>query len=149
MFLYSLIVMNPEIWGPHYWFVLHTISMNYPLNPTQVTKKKYYDFIQNLPLFLPDRKIGDHLLGLLDQYPITPYLDSRESFIKWMHFLHNKINNFLDKPYMKFDDFIENYHKNYRPSQEIQEEHFKHTEKLIYLGILVFITAFIVYFYKK
>ena len=32
LFLYHLIIMvlNPKIWGPHYWFFLHTIAINYP-----------------------------------------------------------------------------------------------------------------------
>ena len=141
--------MNSEIWGPHYWFVLHTITMNYPLHPNSVTKKKYYEFIQNLPLFLPDSKIGDYLLELLDKFPVSPYLDSRESFIKWMHFLHNQINERLDKPHVNFDDFLEKYQQNYRPQKEIEEEQFKHTEKLIFLCIIIFLTVFIIYFYKK
>ena len=44
---------DPTIWGPHYWFFLHTISHTYPLYPNEVTKKKYYDLIQNMPLFIP------------------------------------------------------------------------------------------------
>jgi hypothetical protein len=26
--------MNQNIWGPHLWFSLHTISFNYPLKPS-------------------------------------------------------------------------------------------------------------------
>ena len=33
-------VLNPKVWGPHYWFVLHTIANTYPLSPNDVTKKK-------------------------------------------------------------------------------------------------------------
>ena len=28
-----------KVWGPHYWFVLHTIALRYPKNPNDVTKK--------------------------------------------------------------------------------------------------------------
>ena len=31
--------LNPDIWGPHYWFVLYTIAISYPINPNDVTKK--------------------------------------------------------------------------------------------------------------
>ena len=41
--------LDPKIWGPHYWFVLHTIALTYPLTPNDTTKKKYYDFFHNLP----------------------------------------------------------------------------------------------------
>ncbi len=32
-------LFDPNIWGPHYWFFLHTIAESYPENPNQVTKK--------------------------------------------------------------------------------------------------------------
>ena len=83
--------LDPNVWGPHYWFFLHTVAESYPLSPNQVTKRKYYDLIQNFPLFLPDDEIGNKFSRLLDKYPVTPYLDSRDSFVRWTHFMHNKI----------------------------------------------------------
>ena len=53
--------LDPKVWGPHYWFVLHTIALTYPITPNDVCKKKYYDFIHNLPLFLPIGQIGNTL----------------------------------------------------------------------------------------
>ena len=44
--------LDANVWGPHYWFVLLTMATSYPKNPNDVTKKKYYEFIQNLPLFM-------------------------------------------------------------------------------------------------
>ena len=64
-------ILNPEIWGPHYWFVLYTIALSYPLNINDTTKKKYYDFIQNLPLFLPISNIGNTFSVFLDKYPVS------------------------------------------------------------------------------
>ena len=101
--------LDPKVFGPHYWFFLHTIALNYPIYPNAVTKKKYYDFIQNLPLFIPIEKHATDFSKLLDEYPLTPYLDSRESFVRWMHFIHNKINWFntsLSFPYYCFIKFI-------------------------------------------
>ena len=68
--------------------------MSYPLHPNAVTKKKYYDFVQNIPLFRPVESIAGEFSKLLDLYPIQPYLDNRESFIRWMWFIHNKINSY-------------------------------------------------------
>ena len=72
--------------------------MCYPKYPNAITKKKYYDFIQNLPLFIPVEKISGELSKLIDEYPIIPYLDNRESLVRWMWFIHNKINKKLEKP---------------------------------------------------
>ena len=88
---------DPSVWGPHYWFFLHTISHSYPETPNPVTKRKYYDLIHNFPLFIPDEEIGNKFSHLLDKYPVSPYLDCRESFIRWVHFIHNKINERLGK----------------------------------------------------
>ena len=76
--------LDPKIWGPHYWFFLHTVATTYPNTPNEVVRKKYYDFIQNLPLFLPIPEIGNEFSRLIDLYPVTPYLDSRQSFMKWL-----------------------------------------------------------------
>ena len=88
---------NSEVWGPHYWFFLHTIADSYPNVPNDVTKRKYYDFIQNIPMFIPNSDIANNFSQMLDKYPVTPYLDNKDSFKKWMHFIHNKINVLIGK----------------------------------------------------
>ena len=90
--------LDPTVWGPHFWFFLHTLAISYPHHPNAVTKKKYYELIQNLPLFIPVESIGSDFIKILDEYPVTAYLDNRESLTKWMHFIHNKINEKLEKP---------------------------------------------------
>jgi hypothetical protein len=97
-------------WGPQYWFVLHCMAYNYPENPNSITKRKYYDFVQNIPLFLPDQGMGDKFCVLLDKYPVSPYLDNRESFIRWMHFIHNKINVTLGKEQISLYTSLDKYH---------------------------------------
>ena len=37
--------MLTSVWGPSMWHYLHTMSFNYPVNPTQQEKKHYKDFI--------------------------------------------------------------------------------------------------------
>ncbi len=108
---------EPHIWGPHFWFFLHTIAMSYPDHANDVTKRKYYDLIQNMPLFLPDAEMGNRFSRLLDDYPVTPYLGKRESFIRWTIFIHNKINVILGKPEMELDEAIEQYNRAYIPEK--------------------------------
>ena len=40
--------LDPAVWGPHYWFFLHTIAMTYPHYPNAVTKKKFYDLFHDV-----------------------------------------------------------------------------------------------------
>lgn len=129
--------LNPEIWGPQYWFVLYTIAVSYPLNVNAVTKKKYYDFIQNLPLFLPITNIGNVFSQFLDRYPVTPYLDSRESFIKWVHFVHNKMNLYLGKKEITYKQAMQQYYHHYIPKVKKRKDERKNREKYIFFGVIV------------
>ena len=141
--------LNPEIWGPHYWFFLHTIAISYPIYPNSVTKKKYYEFISNLPLFIPVEYIANQFSKLLDKYPITPYLDSRDSFIRWMHFIHNKINANLEKPKLSLHEFYVKYYEKYNSKDVKINKIHKWKKHLIYTIIILSMVFFIFYFYHK
>lgn len=127
-------VLQPSVWGPHYWFTLHTIALCYPLYPNDVTKKKYYDFIQNFPLFIPIEDIGNTFSQLLDKYPVTPYLDSRESFMKWVHFIHNKINVALDQPELTMEEAMSKYYDNYKPVVVKSTQEYNRREKIAFIA---------------
>ena len=87
--------LNPEIWLPHFWFFMYSCAHNYPEYPNKVTKRKYYDFISNLPLFCPNEEIQKKIINYLDVFPVTAYLDTKDSFTYWVHFIHNKMNKDL------------------------------------------------------
>ena len=149
MLMSTTIYLDPKIWGPHYWFFLHTVAITYPHHPNAVTKKKYYEFVQNLPLFIPVEQISKELEKMIDLYPITPYLDNRDSFVRWMHFIHNKINEKLENPQITLNDFFVQYYNEYKSQNEKLADFYKVREKLIYGGILVLILATIYYLYDK
>ena len=136
--------LDPEVWGPYYWFVLHTITICYPLKPNEVIKKRYYNFIHLLPMLIPNEEMGKNLSKLLDTYPVLPYLDSRESFTKWMHFIHNKINIYLGKPVLSFKDSMVLYYKNYESKVVKNQETFKHREKIIFFSLLLVLIIIII-----
>lgn len=143
-------VLNPEIWGPHYWFFIYTIALSYPLNPNDTTKKKYYDFIQNLPIFIPVSEIGNTFSVFLDKYPVTPYLDSRESFIKWVHFIHNKLNIYLNKPEVSYYKAMDNYYENYKVKEVKKREEKKNKHKYIFATtIIILIIIILILLFNK
>jgi len=138
-------VLNPEIWGKWYWGFLHTIAISYPSYPNAVTKKKYYELIQNFHIFFPIEHISTHFLKLIETYPVAPYLDTRETFIKWVHFIHNKINEKMEKPTISLHDFYIQYYQNYKQDTF----NYKLREKVIYIIIIVILVIFIYYLYNK
>ena len=47
--------MLTSVWGPSMWHYLHTMSFNYPDNPTKEDKENYKSFIQSLKNILPQK----------------------------------------------------------------------------------------------
>jgi len=141
--------LDPTVWGPHFWFFLHTISLTYPKRPNDVTKKKYYDFVQNIPMWIPVESMATNFSKLLDEYPVSPYLDSRDAFIRWMHFIHNKINERLEKRKISLGEFYETYYKEYKPKQQQWVDYYKVKNKIGYTIILALCIGSIVYLYNK
>lgn len=99
----------PEVWGSHYWFFLMTVALTYPDHVSAVTRRKYYDLIQNMPIFIPNSEISKNFSELLNLYPVTPYLDNRDSFVHWVVFIHNKINEQLGKRVITTNEAMDQY----------------------------------------
>jgi len=141
--------LNSNIWMPHFKFVLQTIAITYPRNPNDVSKKKYYEFIQNLPIFLPLNPIGKNFSKLLLKYPVTPYLSSRMSFMKWVHFIFNKINKQENKKIIDFYESLEKYYDEYKPKEMKNKQLIETKKKYIQVVSILILTGAIAYFYKK
>ena len=139
---------DPNIWGPHYWFFLTTVAESYPLYPNEVTKRKYYDLITNMPLFIPDVEMGSQFSEMLDKYPVTPYLNSRESFVRWTHFIHNKYNVLLGKPEITLVTALAKYRDEYKPKPVILFEKYNLNKQLITAVIIFLLCGFIYLYYE-
>jgi hypothetical protein len=140
---------DSEIWGPHYWFFLHTVAESYPMNPNSVTKRKYYDLIQNFPLFIPVTEMGNRFSKMLDSYPVTPYLDNRDSFVRWVHFIHNKFNVLLGKPEISLPLSLEKYRAQYKPKPIYLSEKINMRRHYIHAILIITLLFLIYYFYGK
>ena len=85
-------------WGPPLWHYLHTMSFNYPVNPTQRDKKYYKDFILNLQHVLPCKYCRINLKTNLKQLPLKMSdMKNRDSFSRYVYNLHEVVNKMLNK----------------------------------------------------
>ena len=139
-------VFDSKVWGPHYWFFLHTIAHSYPDHPNAVSKRKYYDLIQNMPIFIPEPEMGNKFSELLNKYPVSPYLDKRDSFIRWMHFIHNKYNELLGKEPLSLHAGIDKYMAEYTPKPIYLSDTIRIKSYIIHL-VLILICIFLIYLY--
>ena len=103
--------MMTSIWGPPMWFILHTISFNYPIEPTKEQKKKYYIFYANLKNILPCKYCRDNLVNNLKKMPLTmDVFESRHTLSKYVYELHECVNTMLGKESgLSYEDVRERY----------------------------------------
>tara|TARA_X000000368_G_scaffold418890_1_gene420564 strand:- start:193 stop:801 length:609 start_codon:yes stop_codon:yes gene_type:complete len=103
--------MLTSVWGPSLWHYLHTMSFNYPINPTIAQKKYYKQFILSLKYVLPCKYCRMNLRKNLRAVPLTEtVLKNRDNFSKWMYDLHEHINTMLKKKSgLSYQDVRERY----------------------------------------
>ena len=90
--------MITSVWGPALWHFLHTMSFNYPVNPTNDDKKYYKNFIVNLKYVLPCKHCRINLKTNLKQLPITlADMKNRDTYSRYVYNLHELINKMLNK----------------------------------------------------
>ena len=105
--------MMTSVWGPSLWHTLHTISFNYPTNPSEEDKKNYYSFYKNISNVLPCRFCRDNFRENLRKPELKlskSVLKNRESLSKWVYNFHEQVNKNLGKDSkLSYSDVRERY----------------------------------------
>ena len=90
--------MLTSVWGPGMWHYLHTMSFNYPINPTLKDKHHYRDFVLQLKHVLPCGKCRKNLTKNFKKLPLKmSYMKDRDTFSRYIYDLHEVINKMLGK----------------------------------------------------
>tara|TARA_A100001015_G_scaffold321653_1_gene453743 strand:- start:3309 stop:3773 length:465 start_codon:yes stop_codon:yes gene_type:complete len=153
--------MHPEVWGPHAWIFLHSITLNYPENPSELQKQKYKEFFNILQYVIPCEKCAYNYGLKLKKNPVN--LDSKSDLIEWLIDIHNDVNISNGKKPITRDEFIKIYKDIYtKPkNKEIQNskkenknskkenKNFIFNNKNILTILLVFIIIIMIMSLKK
>ena len=90
--------MITSVWGPPLWHYLHTMSFNYPVNPTLEEKKHYMHFVESLKYVLPCKYCRINLKTNFKQLPLKMCsMKNRETFSRYIYNLHELVNKMLHK----------------------------------------------------
>jgi len=90
--------MLTTVWGPAQWHFLHTISFNYPVEPSSEDKKNYRNYVLSLTNILPCKYCRMNLKTNLKQMPLKmEHMKNRETFSKYIYDLHELVNKMLHK----------------------------------------------------
>ena len=147
--MFHNIDLASKIWLPNFWFIINTIAIQYPNHPNEVTKKKYYEFFQNIPVFFPMEPLGNTFVKVLDKYPVNPYLNNRHALMRWVHFIYNQITNPASEQKITLGDYLEKYYHHYIV-QEVEDNRIKRKRrKIINFSILVLVFGIGIVLYRK
>ena len=101
--------IGPNIWGPHGWKFMHYVSLGYPQQPTENDKRNYKDFYTSLQYVVPCATCQGNYKKNLSELPIDNALQSRDSLVKWVIDVHNKVNKETNKRELRYDEAIQLY----------------------------------------
>ena len=107
--------MLTTVWGPSMWHSLHTMSFNYPVQPTAEQKRQYMDFVYSLRHVLPCGKCRKNLAKNLRAHPLQMrHMVSRETFSRYVFDLHEVVNHMLGKKSGLTYEEVRNTYENFR-----------------------------------
>jgi hypothetical protein len=106
--------MNQNIWGPHLWFSLHTISFDYPITPDDNDKKNYKNFFTSLENVIPCSVCKKNYIRHLKEHPINNYLSTKEKLVHWVIDIHNMVNAEIGKKILSYETVIKKYESVYK-----------------------------------
>lgn len=101
--------MMTKVWGPAGWLFLHCVTFGYPIDPDQYdqenglppghTRRHYAHFFNEVGRVLPCRYCRDSYLEYIRDLPVERHLYNRDSLVKWLFLIHNKVNDKLGVKY--------------------------------------------------
>lgn len=113
---------QPDMWGSKFWFVMHTVAFYYPQSPSVDDMRSAQHFFESLKQLLPCKSCRNHYKQLLNSYPLDEIVQDRMALIRWVHFVHNKVNARLGKSLLSWDDHFASFQYVNRPSVFSQQQ---------------------------
>jgi len=105
--------MDPNVWGPKFWFSLHSVSFTYPFYPDDADKARYKAFFELLEHVLPCVVCRVNFKKNISAHPIDRHLKDRKSLAQWVIDIHNMVNIENGKPALSYKEVIKIYEELY------------------------------------
>jgi hypothetical protein len=103
-------IYGREYWGPKVWYLLHAFSINNNLKIPENKQHNYYIFYTSLIYLLPCNECSRHYTNIIYEINILDENKINRKYIKkWVHNIHNLINELLDKPDYKYSNLKDDY----------------------------------------
>ena len=135
--------MEPTVWGPKLWFIMHTFALNYSTNPTDGEKAAMAEFFNNLKYTIPCNKCRIHYTEHLSKNPVENHLGNRDALFKFTVDIHNEVNKTIGKRMFSYEEALDLYIAHYSNKKPAS------SNGLIYCIIVIFILIIAIYVTKE
>ena len=143
--------MDPTVWGPRLWFVIHTIALNYPDNPSYDQKRIHEDFFNSLVFLIPCDKCRIHYRQHINNNPVVNHLKNSDTLFRYTIDLHNEVNKSLGKKIYSYEEVAKIYRNHYNKPYSVKNIKNKifNVRNLIILIVLIVIGVLIKVYRNK
>lgn len=109
---------NPEIWGPAFWFSLHTSAVFYPKNPSPIVRERMKGRILAIPFEIPCAACKPHAMAFIEQNrnKLDSIVSSQNNLFNFYVDFHNKVNERYGKKTWTYEEAK----KYYSPTNDIK-----------------------------
>jgi len=114
--------MNQNLWGPSLWFSITTITLVYPLRPSNEEKKNYKNFFMNLQHVIPCSVCKNNYKRHILEHPIDNFLENRKTLFNWVVDIHNMVNGETGKKILSYDVVLKKYEDVYKKKIDLLSE---------------------------
>ena len=92
--------MNPQVWGPPFWFSLHSSAAHYPLKASNMVRDLMVGRLLALPIEIPCASCRPHASAFIEsnKHRLTDICSGRDSLFNFYVDFHNKVNERHNKP---------------------------------------------------
>lgn len=139
--------MEPKVWGPNLWFIIHTIALNFPDNPSYEQKRIHEDFFNNLVFLIPCDKCRVHYRQHINNNPVVNHLNNSDSLFRYTIDLHNEVNKTLNKRVFSYDEVVKKYRIDY--GDERASNKYFNKKTLLFTLIIIVCSGLGYLLYKK
>ena len=96
---------DPRVWGPPFWFSLHTSAINYPVKPSMLFRQRMKDRILAIPYEIPCSACKPHAAAFIEKYKskLDQIVSSRDSLFNFYVDFHNQVNKRYNKKIWTYD----------------------------------------------
>lgn len=87
----------PEVWGPHFWFVMRCVANDFPDKPTVNDKHHVKEFYGSLQYVLPCDKCRNNYKKHCAKFPIDHWLENKMRLCKWVEIIYDETEKDIQK----------------------------------------------------